>query len=263
MTVVFCNGRPATVEDLTAPALRNDGHFTTFQLREGAVRGLDLHLQRLDSASQALFDVTLAPERVREGLRATLRTTAMQDATVRITVVPRALDRIATPDVDVLVSLAAPGASDPAPLRLKSVAFQRDTASIKHLGTFALFQHQRLARQAGADDALFVDALGQVIEGSFWNFGAWDGTTLLWPAGPALRGTQEQLLQAGLAAIGVPQQTRGVALAELDASITAFTCNSRGQQAVGSIDGLPLGRDPELVGLLARALVVHPWEPVI
>ena len=41
-TIVYCNGRPATVEDLTGPALRNDGHFTTFQLRGRAVRGFEL-----------------------------------------------------------------------------------------------------------------------------------------------------------------------------------------------------------------------------
>ncbi|MCD9028344.1 aminotransferase class IV [Luteimonas sp. BDR2-5] len=260
---MFCNGRPATVEDLARPALRNDGHFTTFQLRGGAVRGLELHLQRLDAATQALFGAALDAARVREALRAPLAATATRDATVRITVVPRETGprADAAPAVDVLVSLAPPGEPGAAPLRLQSFVFQRDTAAIKHVGTFPLFQYQRLARAAGADDALFVDAAGRVAEGSVWNLGLWDGATLTWPEADALRGTQERLLQAGLSALGVPQRTRPVALAELDAPVAAFACNSRGQQAIGTVDGRPLSLSRELDALLRRALATQPLEP--
>ena len=264
MTLVFCNGRPATAEDLLAPALRNDGHFTTFQMRGGAVLGLALHLQRLDAANRSLYGIALDHERVRAALRAPLAATATCDATVRITVVPRACDP-ATRDeseVDVLVSLAPPAEPDAEPLRLRAFAFQRDTPAIKHVGTFPLFQHQRLARRAGADDALFVDATGHVTEGSVWNLGLWDGRTLVWPEADALRGTREGLLQAGLSALGVPQQIRPVALAELAAPFAAFACNARGQRMVDSVDGRALAQIPELAALLARALATRPPEPV-
>nr|WP_255692383.1 aminotransferase class IV [Luteimonas sp. XNQY3] len=249
---------------MAAPALRNDGHFTTFQLRGGAVLGLALHLQRLDTATRALFGVGLDAARVRKALSAPLAATATRDATVRITVVPRAgsAGEGAAPEVDVLVSLAPPAEPGTAPLRLQSFVFQRDTPAIKHAGTFPLFQHQRLARRAGADDALFVDASGHVIEGTVWNLGLWDGHTLTWPQADALRGTRERLLQAGLSALGVPQRIRPAALAELAAPIAAFACNSRGQQRIGSVDGRPLSLAPELDGLLAQALATQPAEPV-
>ncbi|MFL6585681.1 MAG: aminotransferase class IV [Luteimonas sp.] len=259
-TIVYCNGRPATVEDLTGPALRNDGHFTTFQLRGRAVRGFALHLQRLDEASRALFDTGLDPDRVRQAVAAAVIGTATQDATVRVTVVPQAGS--GPSGLDVLVSIAPPADPAPAPLRLRSFVFQRDTAALKHVGTFPLFQHQRLARRMGDDDALFVAPDGLVIEGSVWNVGLWDGATMVWPRADALRGTQERLLQAGLDALGIEQVTRPVMLSEFDAGTAAFACNARGQRLIGSVDGRLLGQGAGLPALLARALDTQPWVPV-
>lgn len=256
MTLVFCNGRPATAQDLAGPALRNDGHFTTFQLRARAVRGFGLHLQRLDTASQALYGLVLDADRVRQALRSALMETQTMDATVRITVAPRTAD--AGAPLDVFVSLAPPAGPAAAPLRLRAFEFQRDTPAIKHVGTFPLFQHQRLARQAGADDALFVDAAGRVIEGSVWNLGLWDGRTVTWPRAEALRGTQEQLLQAGLDALGVPQATREVLAASLGPGVAAFACNARGQRGIASVDGRALATDVGLLPLLERALATQP-----
>ena len=256
MTALYWNGRPATLQDLAVPALRNDGHFTTFQLRERAVLGLDLHLQRLDEASRALFGLGLDADRVRQSLRAAVVETGTRDATVRITVVPRAVD--ARVSLDLLVALSPPAEPGVASLRLRSFVFQRDTPAIKHVGTFAQFQRQRLARQTGADDALFVDGQGRVVEGSVWNLGLWDGVAVIWPQGDALRGTRERLLQAGLAALGVPQAVRPVMLAELDAGMAAFTCNARGQQLIGDVDGRAMTVDPGLLALLDRALGTQP-----
>ena len=36
------------------------------------------------------------------------------------------------------------------------------------------------------------------MEGTVWNIGFWDGRAVTWPQAPALRGTAERLLQAGL-----------------------------------------------------------------
>lgn len=253
MTRVFCNGQPATVDDLAGPALRNDGHFTTFQLRDRAVHGLDLHLQRLDDASRALFDAPLPAARVLDGLRAALDASATRDASVRITVVPGAGEG----GLDVLVSLSLSAVHESLPLRLRSVVHQRAFAAIKHAGTFPLFEHQRRARAAGADDALFVDAAGHVIEGSVWNVGLWDGAAITWPQADALRGTRERLLQAGLAALGVPQSMRPVLLDALRAPIAAFACNARGQRMIGSVDGHALALDPQLPALLEQALATR------
>ena len=52
---VEVDGREATDERLRFPAFAY-GHFTAMQVRAGCVRGLDLHLRRLDAANRELFD---------------------------------------------------------------------------------------------------------------------------------------------------------------------------------------------------------------
>ena len=53
------NGHGATADQLGFPALVNYGHFTAMQVRNRRVRGLDLHLARLDSATRELFGASL------------------------------------------------------------------------------------------------------------------------------------------------------------------------------------------------------------
>src|SRR3546814_2252198 len=72
VNVILCNGRRAEAADLVALAMRNHGHFTTMQVRDGAVRGLDLHLARLREATAELFDVAFDDARATGGLRQAL-----------------------------------------------------------------------------------------------------------------------------------------------------------------------------------------------
>ncbi|QHQ27679.1 hypothetical protein XaFJ1_GM000929 [Xanthomonas albilineans] len=262
---VFHAGRLADAEVLAAAALVNYGHFSTLQVRDGAVRGLDLHLQRLDQASQLLFGSALPAEHVRAELRAALAEFGHADASLRATVFSprfalRRADAVCMPEL--LVSLDAPAVADAAPLRLRSSVFARELPQIKHVGTFAAFHQRRLAMQAGCDDALFVDAHGWVAEGTTWNLGAWDGQCLHWPQAPALRGTQERLLQAGLAALGVAQQVRPLQVHELDAHMAAFVCNARGQQAIATVDGRALRPAQQVLEVLEAALRTQPWQPI-
>ncbi|MGP3939920.1 hypothetical protein [Streptomyces sp. 6N106] len=55
MTYIEINGSPATADTLRLPALTSYGHFTAMQIRDARVRGLDLHLDRLRSATRELF----------------------------------------------------------------------------------------------------------------------------------------------------------------------------------------------------------------
>ena len=50
-------------------ALTNYGHFTSLLVRDRAVQGLDLHLQRLAAATQELFGTPLDLEHVRAWMR--------------------------------------------------------------------------------------------------------------------------------------------------------------------------------------------------
>ncbi|WP_420009191.1 aminotransferase class IV family protein [Xanthomonas sacchari] len=262
---VFHHGQPAGAELLAAAALVNYGHFSTMQVRNGAVRGFDLHLQRLQQANAAQFGSALPHGRVRDELRAALAAFGTGDASLRVTVFsPSFTLRRAGADcaVELLVSLAPPAQAEAAPLRLRSGVFARETPHIKHVGTFGAFYQRRLAQQAGSDDALFVDAQGQVAEGPTWNLGLWDGACLHWPQAPALHGTQQRLLQAGLTALGVAQQVRSLSLQELGPDVAAFTSNARGQQAVAAVDGRALRSAEDLLALLEQALRTQPWQAI-
>ncbi|MBO9827656.1 aminotransferase class IV [Xanthomonas sp. A2111] len=262
---VFHRGQPAGAELLAAAALLNYGHFSTMQVRDGAVRGFDLHLQRLQQANTALFGSDLPVARVRDALRAALAAFGSGDASLRVTVFAPgfSLRRVdADCEVELLVSLAEPAQADLAPLRLRSGVFAREASQFKHVGTFGAFYQRRLAQQAGSDDALFVDAQGQVAEGPTWNLGLWDGDCLHWPQAPALHGTQQRLLQAGLAALGVPQQVRPLLLPEFGSDAAAFTCNARGQHAVAAVDGRTLRPAADLLAMLEAALHTQPWQAI-
>ena len=79
------DGGPATVDQLAHQAIVNYGHFTAMQVRHGAVRGLGLHLSRLDSATRELFGSGLDGELVRAHVRHALGAD-VRDGSVRISV---------------------------------------------------------------------------------------------------------------------------------------------------------------------------------
>ncbi len=263
VSLVHCNGAPADAAALAAAALVNYGHFTSLQLRGGRAQGLDLHLRRLADATEALFAATLDQTRLRQWLRVALADFGQVDASVRITVFSRDFDfrdplRAVAPDV--LMALSPPSTIAGEPLRVMPVRALREFPQFKHVGTFPLFQHRRLARQAGFDDILLVSPDdGRIAEGAVWNLGLWDGQGVTWPDGPALEGTQQQLLQQGLTELGVTQQVRALRLDDLEGFRAGFACNSRGQQALAAIGGHRFA-EIELPGLLELALRTRPWQ---
>lgn len=261
--LVHCNGALADAATLATVAQVNYGHFTSLQLREGRARGLDLHLRRLTEATATLFGGALDEARLRAWLRLAIADFGSGDASVRITVFARDFDfrdplRPVAPDV--LVALSPPSTIAGAPLRVLPVRYLREFPELKHVGTFALFQHRRLARAAGYDDALLVAPDdGRLSEGAVWNLGLWDGQGVTWPQAPALDGVQQQLLRAGLAELGVPQQVRPLWPADLAQFRSGFACNARGQQALAAIGEHEFG-EVGLPPVLEQALQTRPWQ---
>jgi len=247
------NGEPATAADLRALAMTNYGHFTTMQSEPGGVRGLDLHLARLDDSTRELFGHPLDRGVVRGYLRSALGGFAGA-ASIRVNVFSRQLhrDRMAEPAApDVVVAVGAPRHIEATPVRLKPFRYERVLPHVKHAGTFGLFHHRRLARLDGFDDALFVDASGAVSEASIWNIGFFDGRGVVWPDAPALRGISMQLLQAGLRQRGVPSDSHRVAHADIGAFRSAFLTNcSCAVRPVAEIDGVRFSVDADLNAML-------------
>lgn len=265
MNEVWINGKRAGVADLDAIAATQYGHFTTLQVRGGAARGLDLHLQRLQDATGELFATPLEPQPIRDAMRHALQASRARDCTLRFAVLARDFDpetEAVPASMDLVVRIAPPAEPEDRGLRLKSFAYARPLPHLKHVGTLPQFQRRRLAIRDGFDDALFVGPDGRVSEGSFWNIGFLDGDTVVWPQAPALRGTCERLLQAGLDTLGAGQETRPVALADLCGLRGAFTANSRGVQAVAAVDEAAWAPDAGIAGLLVRALDTQPWQTI-
>lgn len=265
--VALLNGAPADADPqgLRALAQVNYGHLTSLPVRAGSAQGLDRHMARLRQGNAELFDAALDEGAVR-GWMAQAARQAGGDCSMRVTVFARGFDHrrpLQPLALDVLVVATAPQPPRTQPLRVTSRDFLRPVPHLKHLGSFPLFHHRRQAQQAGFDDALFVDGHGaqaRIAEGTVWNIGFWDGRSVTWPQAPALRGTAEQLLQAGLAAAGVAQTRRVVTVGELPAFRAAFACNANAVQPIIAIDAVDYALAPDLMQLLAEAGAHAPWE---
>ncbi|MBB5207561.1 aminotransferase class IV [Chiayiivirga flava] len=223
------DGGDATAAQLAHVARLNHGHFTSFQVRGGAVRGLDLHLARLRDATRALYATDLDPQHVRMLLRDALGGT--RDAAVRITVFPSdwRLDAMPSPArVAVLVGVSPPTQRSLRPLRLCTVEHERFLPQIKHVGTFASIQLRAQARRDGFDDALFVDRHDCISEGTVWNIGFRADDRIVWPDAPQLDGVAMRLLSDGLARAGIAAQRCSVPRTLLATFDGAFVCNAGG-----------------------------------
>lgn len=259
---VYCNGHRASADDL-AGALVNYGHFTSLQVRGGAVQGLDLHLRRLRQGTEELFGSTLDGTRVQAWIAHALQAEGRVDASVRVTVFSQVFDfrqPLQVVPVDVLVAVSAPVTLPATARRVRSVVYQRELPHLKHVGTFPLFEHRRQALQAGYDDAVFVDAQGAISEGTTWNIAFGRGGELVWPQAPALRGTQERLLQAGW---GGEPQLAPVRLDDLAGFDAAIACNAAGVWPIGSIDGVAFPGSEAVCGKAKAVLLQAPWDSVL
>jgi 4-amino-4-deoxychorismate lyase len=218
------NGRVPDLADTQRLVTRNYGHFTSMQVRDGRVRGLALHLARLDDGNEDFFggrgDVQ-EELRLRELIRHALG--GVRDASVRVAYVP-AVQESDRPDVLVSVSDPLDEPDGPA-LRVQTRAYQRDWPEHKHSATMGLTYARRQAAQDGFDDALFF-ADERIGEGTSWNVAFWDGERVLWPEAPVLKGVTMVLLQIALTMTGVPWGIRPVQRAELPDLLAAAAVNS-------------------------------------
>lgn len=250
------NGRPATAEELAPLAFAGYAHFTAMQVRGGRVRGLDLHLDRLRSASVELFGRALPDDRVRSFLRAALAGSP-GDVSLIATVSAPSGDSGAEPDV--LVRTGSPADGPAGPLTLAISEHERFLPHVKQVGEAAKTYLERQALDAGADDAAFVDRRGRFSEGTIWNLAFWDGTAVVWPEAPMLLGTTMGIVRRQLDRLGVPQRVKEVTEADLPDLAGAVVMNSwTPGVAVRRIGAVPLPDAPSFVELLHRAYREEP-----
>lgn len=258
--VVRSGDRPATAEDLAPLAFAGYAHFTAMQVRDGGVRGLDLHLQRLREASLALYGHAMADVEVLERLRQSLAQSA-PDISLTATGYSRAGEFSAadagTPEL--LVRTDAPAQPPVGPLALTVVEHQRVLARYKHVGEVAKTWYLRQAVVQGFDDAAFIDPAGRVAEATIWNLAFWDGTAVVWPVADVLPGITMGIVRRQLQQLGVPQREQVLALDDLAGLAGAVVMNSWSPGvAVSRIGEVVLPLAPDFVQLLHRAYAAEP-----
>ncbi|TDD27840.1 hypothetical protein E1218_09245 [Kribbella turkmenica] len=212
---LLLNGVPLHTADPGLLRAMSYGHFTSMQVRDGMVDGLDLHLDRLDRGSREVFGQGVSADRVRADLRAALDHAGSGDLSIRV-------DVVVTTDLQLLVRVGPPIEPTTRPQRLLAFQHQRAVPHLKHTGTFDLVYYARQAEQHGYDDAIFHTAAGEVSEASIWNICFADGTTIVFPDAPVLRGIRQQVLQRGLDTY----PTTRITLADLPAYDAAYLTNS-------------------------------------
>ncbi|MFE7357977.1 aminotransferase class IV family protein [Streptomyces sp. NPDC057543] len=252
------NGYPATEADLRIPAFLGYGHFTAMQVRDGKVRGLALHLARLDSANQELFERPLDGERIRELIRHALDSAGVRDASTRVYGFLPPGDTETT----VMVTVRGPARKSTEPHGLMSVPYARTVPHIKRPGEFGQTYYARLAARAGFDEALLTLPDGTVTEGAITNVGFWDGTSVVWPAAPALLGITMALLERQLPGAGLESARRPVTLDGLAGYRSAFLTNSQGIAPVRRIDDIEFTVDEELMKRITQAYDSAPWDAI-
>ncbi|WP_173528169.1 aminotransferase class IV family protein [Nonomuraea antri] len=259
--VAQLNGRPANARDLAPLAFAGHAHFTAMQVRDGRVRGLDLHLERLRNASKELFGQALPDEQVRAHLRTALAA-GPADLSLTATVYSRVGEFTASggeapPD---LLVRTAPAASGPeGPLALAAVEHERFLPAVKHTGESAKTYYLREAVGRGFDDAAFLDRRGRLSEASIWNLAFWDGTAVIWPEAEMLTGTTMGVVRRRLDRLGVPQRVQEVTPADLPSLSGAVVMNSWTPGVpVHRIGETSLPAAPSFVDLLHRAYADEP-----
>lgn len=257
--VVQRNGRAATTEELTPLAFAGYAHFTAMQVRGGQVRGLDLHLARLRSASVELFGRALPDDQVRAYLRAALDA-GPADLSLTATVYSPAGEFTAAGSEPEVLVRTGPAASGPAgPLTLAAVEHERVLPAVKHVGEVAKTYFLRQAVGQGFDDAAFADRRGRLSEASIWNLAFWDGTAVVWPKAEMLVGTTMGIVRRQLDRMGVPQRTQEISLADLPTLAGAVVMNSwTPGVAVHRIGPAPLPEAPAFLDLLHQAYEAEP-----
>lgn len=251
------DGRAATEGELRYLALTNYAHFTAMQVRGQAVRGLALHLERLDAATRELYGTGLDGERVRGCIRRALGE-RVSDATVRVTVFQP--DAARPPSV--LVAVRPPAEVPAAPQRLRSVEYQRPVAHIKHTGMFAQIHYGLRAEHDGFDDAVFTSGDGVLSEAAIANLGGCRDDTVTWPDAPVLPGITMLLLDRYLPAAGLTSRRGTVRLDGLSGFGAVFVTNSLGVSPVGRVDGQSLDPDPRIMKTIIGVYEGIPWDPI-
>jgi branched-subunit amino acid aminotransferase/4-amino-4-deoxychorismate lyase len=255
------NGVPVKLDQLTALALINYGHYTSARVDDQRVRGLSLHLERLVQDCRRIFDAHLDPDWVRRLVRHALAE-APPSVVLRVTVFDPELQlgRIGADAQPHLLVTTRPAAVSPLPpLRLTSTQYCRELPTVKHVGLFGALRRRRIAQRNGFDDVLFTGADTEISEAATANIGIVAGDRIIWPQAPRLAGVTMGLINQ---AVGEQASTAPVTLAGLPRVDAVFATSAAvGLRPVTAIDGIRFPVEHPMIDTLRRRYAEIPPEP--
>lgn len=235
-SLALLNGKTPEARDLLEIALAGVGCSSSMQVRDRAVRGIDLHLAHLRHASDELFGQHVDDEEIRQHLRTALRGAAA-DVHATVAISSRVAGSI-TPqqsDLDVLIRVGDPLAPQTGPLSLAPIHHLRHLTDHGAAGEVSNTLFRRRARERGFDDAVFQDDVGRVSETTTGNLAFWEGAAVTWPQADAHPGVTMQILNRQLAALGVEQRTKPVHRNQVSPRLSGAVVSS-------STPGIPISR---------------------
>lgn len=255
---IFLDGRVPSKEDLASLAFAGFAHFTAMQIRGGKVKGLDLHLERLDRASLAMFGKGVSQDRLLFALQ-NAAAEGPEDMSLMLTVFSRNGEFVTTgmnDELRILIRSDAPSDGPAAPLRLMPVRHERYLPQVKQVGEGAKTLYVQRAARDGFDDAVFLDSSGRLSEATIWNIAFWDGEAVVWPEAEMLLGTTMAIVQRQLRKSGVPQRTQAIRLQDITKFSGAAVMNSWSPGiAVTAIGDIRISDAPDF-----QALLHYAWQ---
>jgi branched-chain amino acid aminotransferase len=241
----------ASISVLDRGLLYGDGCFEVLRTWDGAAGDLEAHLDRLFETARLLELRTLARPALTEAIARTLAAAGPGEQRIRIVLTrgPGSLAaRLAELGPGRAIVIVEPLPPQPSELSLAVVDWPlparrgRGHKTLAYLD--AVIAHE-LARAAGADEAIRLDAAGHAVEGATCNLFAVHGGEVSTP--PVDAGALPGIVRARVLAIcaraGIATRVRPLPLGELCAAQEVFVTSSlRGVVPVTRIDHAPLAR---------------------
>lgn len=266
---MILNGEPCAVnEEIMNLALYGNACFTTMLVNNGAVRGLRLHLSRLQQDAEQLFGLSVNPDKILADVQTFLEHTSSSAALiVRVTVFPASFS-FSHPersmDLSILVTGRAQQENNRGSFRVQSVATQRSLPLQKSVNMMAGFRARRSARLSGFDDALLI-ANGVICEGPTWNVFFVQENALFTPGinSGVLPGVTRSLVLSCCEEAGFTCQEREINICDLSQYRAVFATNSSlGVLPIDVIDGYSYP-DQEIVAQIEKLYSKIPGDGII
>ncbi len=229
------------------------------------IKGLELHLSRLERDSKAIFSLLIDKEKIKQEIINFLSLHIdQQSIIVRVTLFPKNFS-LAKPekivDIHILISARTHHVLKNNSLKLTVINEHRVFAQYKTTNMMANLHVRAIAHNHGFDDGLMsVDGL--ITEGATWNIFFFDGKNLITPDlsnNLLLPGVTRQILISNSTQYGITVLEKQILASDLKNYKAAFITNSAiGVATVSSIDDIIFNQNNTITKIVLKSYNTFP-----